>query len=445
MREQIRLCLIEDDEFMGDALMERFQSEDFDCIWCKSGKEALANLQRRRFDVVLSDIFLPDLGGGDLFAQLQKSPDSMPPFVFMTAYGAIDQAVDLLKLGAADYVTKPLDVDDVVLRLRELAGWRDEAADCTLGVSDAMRHIEQILLPRLAGSSSGVLITGESGTGKEHVALRLHELASAGATRPFVAVNCAAVPETLMEAEMFGYQKGAFTGAGKERRGVFEQADGGTLFLDEVGDMPLVMQAKLLRAIQDGAVTRIGGEARIPVNVRIVCATHHDLTALVAERRFREDLYYRINLFHLHIPPLRERRSDILWLARRFRNHHAHRAGHYAFTAAAERALLSCDWPGNVRELKHCIERACVLARNPRLTPEALFGETTQSIAAAVGGEPLFTHLASCERRYIEGTLAQHGWHLGKAARALGISRKNLWEKIRKHGISEPGKPVGAG
>jgi len=239
---------------------------------------------------------------------------------------------------------------------------------------------------------------------------------------------------------MFGFEKGAFTGAAKERRGYFEQADGGLLFLDEVGDMPLATQAKLLRAIQERTVTRLGSETPIRVAVQLVCATHEDLLQLCEAGRFREDLYYRINVVSLRVPPLRERREDILWLAKRFAEQQSAKKGSasFSFTPAAERALLSYPWPGNIRQLKHCIERACILADRSQLTPEALLGELPTSVPNAVDtGSNLIAYLDACEKRYIEDVLATHTWRVGKAAEALGISRKTLWEKMRKHGVAD--------
>nr|MDP2191560.1 sigma-54 dependent transcriptional regulator [Rhodoferax sp.] len=442
--EPLRVCLIEDDELMGEALCERFEMEGFEFAWYKTGKDALHALQRKRFSVVVSDIRLPDLSGEDVFIQLRQSQVAAPPFLFMTGYGAIDQAVRLLKLGAADYVAKPLDVDALMQRIRELGGPLKSTAPqgMVLGISSTMRHIDH-MLGRLATSDGTVLITGESGVGKEHVARRLHELSESGQTAPFVAVNCAAIPETLLEAEMFGFEKGAFTGAAKERRGYFEQADGGTLFLDEVGDMPLAMQAKLLRAIQDHTVTRIGGEKPVRVDVRLICATHEDLRQMVEAGSFREDLYYRINVIHLRVPPLRERREDIPWLARRFAEERSAKKGGvaFSFSLAAERALLSHPWPGNIRELRHCIERASILADRSQLGPELLFGDSTHpDPGAPVTGDTLIAHLDLCGKHYIEQALAAHVWRVGETAEFLGISRKNLWEKMRKYGIAEPAK-----
>jgi DNA-binding NtrC family response regulator len=435
------VCLIEDDELMGEALCERFEMEGISHIWHKRGREALADLRRQHYDVVVSDMRLPDMSGEDVFIQLRQGKTEVPPFLFMTGFGAIDQAVRLLKLGAADYIAKPLEIDDLIRRIRELSepAPAADAASATLGIAPPMRRIER-MLQRLAASDSSVLITGESGVGKEHVARRLHELAQSAGPKPFVAVNCAAIPETLLEAEMFGFEKGAFTGAAKERRGYFEQADGGILFLDEVGDMPLATQAKLLRAIQEHTVTRLGSETPIRVSVQLVCATHEDLLQLCEAGRFREDLYYRIAVVTLRVPPLRERREDILWLAKRFAEQQSAKKGgvSFTFTPAAERALLSYPWPGNIRQLKHCIERACVLTDRAQLTPEALLGDLSDSDSDNFGnGNTLIAYLDAREKHYIEEALAAHAWRVGTTADALGISRKTLWEKMRKHSIAD--------
>ncbi|MDP2794272.1 MAG: sigma-54 dependent transcriptional regulator [Sulfurisoma sp.] len=440
----IRICLVEDDELMGEALCERFDMEGFAYDWHKSGREALRGLQRRRYGVVVSDIRLPDLSGEDLFVQLRQVQADAPPFLFMTGYATIDQAVRLLKLGATDYLPKPLDVDALVHRIRELGTPLETTPgdSCTLGVSPAMRRIGQ-MIERLANSDGTVLISGDSGVGKEEVARRLHGAHKDAANCPFVAVNCAAIPEALLEAEVFGFEKGAFTGATKEHRGYFEQAHGGTLFLDEIGDMPLAMQAKLLRAIQERIVTRVGAEKPIHVTVRLVCATHEDLRQMVEAGRFRTDLYYRINVIHLRIPPLRERREDILWLARRFLEEQSEKKSGtpFSFSEGVERALLTHPWPGNVRELKHCIERACILAERPQLGAESIIcdQEATASLADA-SGDTLLAHLNLCEKHYIEQMLASNGWRIGDTADSLGISRKNLWEKMKKHSIAEPSK-----
>jgi DNA-binding NtrC family response regulator len=430
------ILLIEDDPIMGESLMDRFELEGLPADWARTGAEGRARLERRQYGTVLSDIRLPDMGGDALFMELAGRLPVVPPWLFITGYGAVDQAVRLLKNGAADYVTKPFDLDILIDKLRRhLSATAFPAAmpACDLGISPALRRIEA-QLPRLAAQARTLLITGESGAGKEMVARAFHRLTPEGENAPFVAVNCAAIPETLLEAELFGHEKGAFTGATRVRKGVFEQADGGTLFLDEIGDMPLSMQVKLLRVLQDRTVTRVGGEKSVAVNLRLLSATHQDLKKLVTQGRFREDLYYRLDVIHVHIPPLRQRREDILWLARRFLGE---AASGKRLSDEAEQVLLTHDWPGNARELKHAVERGAILSDGEVVGPSVLFGgdesdDDDNPVAS------LAEFVAQSEKRYISKALNDHEGHLGRTAGALGISRKNLWEKMKKLGLSSP-------
>ena len=437
---QHRIALIEDDPIIGEALSERLDFEGFACDWYRDGKSARRGLGQRRYSVVVSDINLPDISGEQLFCDLLGNGQTLAPFIFITGYGAIDQAVRLLKLGAHDYVTKPFNVGELIGKIRSLCEHQQPAAntDAQLGISTGMRHIEG-LLPRLAASRSAVLISGESGAGKEQVARALHRAGDPDGKTPFVAVNCGAIPENLIESELFGHEKGAFTGADRERRGVFEQADGGSLFLDEIGEMPPSMQVKLLRAIQDRMVVRVGGATPRKVDIRLICATHHDLKAMVEQGGFREDLYYRIHVIHLDVPPLRERQEDILWLAAGFLDERAAKGeARRTLTPDAERALTRYPWPGNVRELQHCLERACVLSLTPLLNVESLFGAGGPTAVAEDSlRQPLSDHLQDCERAYIRRALTECGGRIADTATLLGISRKNLWEKMRKLEMAE--------
>ena len=430
-----RLCLVEDDEIMGESLVDRFRLEGFEVDWHRRAGDAHRALGRRDYQAVISDVRLPDLSGEVLYARLQGELPELPPFLFITGYGTIERAVALLKAGAADYITKPFDLDELVLKVRQIcrnhAPVPQRVAASPLGVSPAMQHLEG-MLRRLAGHANTVLLTGDSGVGKEHVAQLLHRLGAAQRERPFVAVHCGAITETLIEAELFGHERGAFTGAARQRKGVFEQAHGGTLFLDEIGDMPLPVQVKLLRAMQERRIVRVGGEAAVPVDVRVVCATHHDLKALVEAGSFREDLYYRVNVVHLRIPSLRERPEDILWFARRFlQEFSASYGGPRSFSREAEQALLAYPWPGNLRELRHCIERACLLCADTVLAPESLFDDAPGAAAANAAGT-LDQYVRECERSFIQQVLLQCHGQIGQAARHLGISRKNLWEKMKR-------------
>jgi two-component system, NtrC family, response regulator HydG len=436
---EARICLIEDDPIMGESLADRFELEGLAFDWYQDVQGGRAALRERDYALVISDIRLRDGRGDELFESLRAAGVAMPPWLFITGYGSVDRAVELLKQGAADYITKPFDLDSLVERLRQYLQVPVPAAYTErLGVSPVMRHIAG-LLPRLAQQGTSILITGESGVGKEVVARELHAL-SGNAAAPFVAVNCGGLTETLLEAELFGHEKGAFTGALRTRPGVFEQAHGGTLFLDEIGDMPPPMQVKLLRVLQDREVIRVGGSRSIPVDFRLICATHRDLRAEVAEGRFREDLFYRVHVVHLRIPPLRERRDDILWLTKRFLAEACARGGESVkkLTAAGEQALLASEWPGNVRELRNAIDRACVMSVGDHLVPEALFDDGGHALPGErpqVRCADLYEYLRACERDHIETALAEHGGRIAATADALGISRKNLWERMKRLGM----------
>ncbi|HTS52042.1 MAG TPA: sigma-54 dependent transcriptional regulator [Burkholderiales bacterium] len=443
-----RLCLIEDDIIMGESLCDRFALEGLSFDWHRDGRSALRSIGRESYSAIISDVRLPDVDGQDLLRTLLASGTRLPPFLFITAYGSVDRAVEALKLGAADYITKPFDIEQLIEKTRELIGASKlrtphDTGDAVLGVSHAMRRIEE-LLPRLASHGDTVLITGESGVGKERVAQLLHTLRPGFQSKPFVAVNCGALSESLLESELFGHERGAFTGAGRSRRGLFEQAEGGSLFLDEIGDMSPLMQAKLLRAIQERQIMRVGGERAIAVNLRLICATNKNLRQLVEQGRFREDLFYRVNVIQLRIPPLRERQEDVLWLARRFLAECAGASARpFRMSPQAESALLRYHWPGNVRELKHAVDRACILALAPLIQPWDLF-QSDGPQDRADGPTPdttLAAYLSDCEREFILRALEEHQWRVTETADALGISRKNLWEKMRKLGISGKSEP----
>ncbi len=438
------LCLVEDDEIMGESLCDRFALEGLRVDWHRTGTDALRAITNKNYDLVISDIHLPDLNGEELFEELLARKQKLPAFIFITGYASIDRAVRLLKQGASDYISKPFDLDHLVdkicqlCRLPQTVPSADENLN-TLGISAAMRNIEESI-PRLARLASIILITGESGVGKEHAAQTIHRHSREGTKdKPFIPVNCGAITESLLESELFGYEKGSFTGAARTHKGVFEQAHGGTLFLDEIGEMPLSMQVKLLRAIQERLIVRVGGETVIPVDVRLICATNRDLKKMVEEGTFREDLYYRIHVIRLRIPSLRERKEDILWFTQQFlRQCAAQHGGEIRLiTPLAERALLGYPWPGNLRELKHSIERACIMSPQSALEPAAFFDNVpSQKHAAEISSDGnLAAYMRDSERKFILQTLERNQWHLGKTSVSLGISRKNLWEKMKKLSI----------
>lgn len=439
------ICLIEDDEILGESLLQRFSLEGFEVDLWRTAGEAETALCSRRYHVVVSDIRLPDRSGAELFIDLSHRLHGLPPFLFLTGHGSIDRAVELLKAGAADYLTKPFDADLLVQKVRGLAeeyGMLGGGDAGQLGISPSMRRIAESL-PRLARHTSALLITGESGVGKEHVARQFHQLAFSDKA-PFIAVNCAAIPESLLESELFGFDKGAFTGAGKTKRGYFEQADGGTLFLDEIGEMPLSMQAKLLRVLQDRAITRVGGEETIAVDFKLVCATHRDLKEMVEHGQFREDLYYRIHVIQVRIPPLRERQDDIRWFLRHYVENfnRANPQEVRRIDPCTEQVLSRYAWPGNIRELKHAVERACILSPGPLLDAEAFFGEGLEGGDGQGSLSPsLADYLLACEKNYLQIALEKHAGHMTHTAEALGISRKTLWEKMRRLGMHHDDTP----
>jgi DNA-binding NtrC family response regulator len=436
------ICLVEDDEIMGESLCDRFALEGLSVEWHQTGSEAQRAISSKKFDLVISDIHLPDLNGEELFTRLLASKSDLPPFIFITGYGSIDRAVQLLKQGATDYISKPFDLDQLVEKVCQLCPPAQTATSADknqhiLGISPAMHDIEESI-PRLARLANIILITGESGVGKEHVAQLIHQHARKGTNdKPFIPVNCGAITETLLESELFGYEKGAFTGATRTRKGVFEQAHGGTLFLDEIGDMSLTMQIKLLRAIQERRIVRVGGETPIPIDVHLICATNRDLKKMVEEGSFREDLYYRIHVIRLRIPPLRERKEDILWFAKMFLHQCTLMSKEiHTISPLAEHVLLDYPWPGNLRELKHSVERACILSQHPVLEADMFFDDTPaaaqQHSEETSGDGNLAAYLRDCERKFILHSLQHSHWHFGNTAAALGISRKNLWEKMKK-------------
>ncbi|MCB9948453.1 MAG: sigma-54-dependent Fis family transcriptional regulator [Rhodospirillaceae bacterium] len=430
-----RIGILEDDPIMAQSLTQRLRLEGYETLHWSCGRDALRDIDRSPFDVLICDIRLPDMSGADVFRHLCSSGRELP-VILTTAYGDIDQAVSLMRGGAADYVTKPFDMGLFLEKIANALGVTQRpAGDGELGRSAAMRRI-QSLLQRVVDIDSTVLLTGESGVGKE-VAARFLHARSRRAARPFVAVNCAAIPAELIESELFGHRKGAFTGAASDHRGYLERAGGGTLFLDEIGDLPPAVQVKLLRVLQERRFTRVGGEGQQAFDARIVAATHADLEAMVRDGRFREDLLFRINVIPVAIPPLRDRPEDIAALLRRFVAEFAGvmgRTGVPRITDAAFSAARTHPWRGNVRELRNRSERAVALADGPTITAADLFPE-----AGLPEGEPVHTLGAvreQAERRHILSVLDQTGGRIQDAARRLGISRTTLWERMRRLGIS---------
>jgi two-component system, NtrC family, response regulator AtoC len=452
--------LLVDDEpdfraLVGDALRDAGHRVTL----AANGAEGLTFVSSNVFDVMLCDIRLPKVDGLTLFRRVrQESPGT--DVILITAHAAVADAVAALKEGAYDYVTKPFDIDEIVLQMerisvqralkRELEQARAElsqrkassngATAAIVGRSPPMLRLAD-RIETIAQSDAPVLITGESGTGKELVARTLHER-STRAAKPFIAVNCAAFPETLLEAELFGHERGAFTGAVKRRDGRFKAADGGTLLLDEVAEVPLPAQAKLLRVLQEGTVEPLGTNEITRVDVRIISATHRNLRERIREGKFREDLYYRLNVLDIEIPPLRERRSDLPLLLQYFLNKFTQPGKQPPSVAPRAWAVLSqYSFPGNVREFAHAVEHALVLAGGGEIDVEHLPAGITgtldsTSTSSSANLRSLSAALKEFEHEYLLRALTQANGKKMKAAEILGISRKNLWEKLRLHGIA---------
>jgi two-component system response regulator HydG len=446
------VLVVDDDPGARDTLAEALKHRGFDAVAVAHGADALAHLDGGdAANVVITDLRMPEMSGVEL-AQLVRDRHPLLPVVVITAFGSIRAAVDAMRRGAYDFLTKPYDLDVVALtldraiahhRMRvELEELRSERAGRDHGIVTRSRLMQRALstAARVARQDVSVLITGESGTGKDLVARAIHAESSRASQR-FVAVNCAAFAETLLESELFGHARGAFTGAVAARAGVFVQAHRGTLFLDEIGDMPLTMQAKVLRAIADGTIRPVGGDTDTRVDVRIVAATNRDLEAEVHAGRFREDLYYRIHVVEILVPPLRARGDDILLLATHFAQRAARRAhkSDPTLTPAFAAKLIAYDWPGNVRELENCMERAVTLSDDGTLRESDVPSRARAGAAASMRDEAeALVSLETIERRYVLHVLRSVKGNKRAAAEILGLDRSTLYRKLERFGEHEP-------
>src|SRR2546423_3454085 len=469
--------LIVDDEAAARYGMRR-ALENFGCEISESdsAEAAHALMQNSSFDLLLLDVNLPGLSGLDFLSQLQSEAESSkteaPHVIIITAHGSERLAVQAVKSGAFDYLSKPFEVEDLRLvvknafenvqlrreneSLRRRIQIEASQRGALIGNSDAMQRVRS-MIEKVADTDATVLVRGESGTGKELVARELHERSTTRGSGAFVAVNCAALPSELIESELFGHEKGAFTGAAARRKGKFEQANGGTLFLDEIGDMSANVQAKLLRALEERRIERLGGDESIPVDVRIVSATHRALEEEIAEGNFRADLFYRLRVVTIDIAPLRERREDIPLLAEAFARQAAerHRLPERPLDRDALRKLIEYDWPGNVRELKNVIERAAIMSEGNELTAiELSEGPAERAPIAAVevasNGNLLVPYTSDFrddrrefERRYIARCLEESGGNVTRAASVLGMHRQSLQHKLRELGLGRRYVAVG--
>jgi len=444
------ILIVDDEMVVRDSLQAWFRDAGYQVDAASSGKEALERMARQEYDVYLLDIKMAGMDGLELQSRIKKiKPDAA--VIIMTAYASVDTAVQALKQGAFDYIVKPFDPDDLehVVRnaVEKQALQRENVAmKATLkeidhfpdivGESPAIRKVLE-LVKVVAPTDATVLIRGESGTGKELVAKAIH-MASPRRYMPLVTVNCGALPESLLESELFGHERGAFTGAQYRRKGKFEMAEGGTIFLDEVGDVSIKTQTDLLRVLEEKHICRVGGSRMIPVDFRVVAATHKDLQALVSSGEFREDLYYRLNVFQINLPPLRERPEDIPQLVQSFIEKASRQMGKVVTGVSpdAMSILRRRPWPGNIRELQNAVERAVVLAQGEELTHEDLaFGDEASAAPAADGDGAL--SLSDVEKVHIGKVLDQNGWNISLSARILGIDRATLYNKIKRYGLTQ--------
>ena len=444
-----RVLIVDDEQSMCELLEVDLRMRDFKTTWFTGAEEAFQALSKDSFDVVLTDLNMPGVGGLDLCERIVANRPDIPVIV-MTAFGSLETAIAAIRAGAYDFVTKPIEMNllgvtlnravqhrnlqEKVKRLSEAVA-RSERFGDILGSSPPMQELFD-QLARFADSETSVLITGESGTGKELVARAIHRQ-SRRAEKPFVAVNCAAIPDTLLESELFGHAAGAFTDARGERKGLFLQAERGTLLLDEVGELPLTMQPKLLRALEENAIRPVGSDQEVPFDVRILTATNRDLETAVEDGRFREDLFFRVNVIQCDLPPLRARGTDILLLAQHFLEIFASREKKQVtdISKAVAEKLLSYAWPGNVRELRNVIERAIALTRYDRLGVEDLPEKICnyRSSQVFIGGEDPteLVALEEIEQRYILHVLQSVDGNKTLAARILGLDRKTLYRKLK--------------
>ncbi len=443
----MNILIVDDEELQRNMLQGFLEKQGYRVVAAADGHEALQLFMDHPLDLVLLDHRMPVMNGDELLARI-KQINPLVRAIMITAFGAVDTAVRVMQLGADDFLEKPLDLELLLARIRQMeekimverdVGRVEEAIDTDdlpvrmVGDSPAMKELLSMVM-RAAPTPWTVLIRGETGTGKELVARLIHGL-SPRKTGPFIELNCAAVPENLFESELFGHEKGAFTGAVSRRRGVFEQADGGTLFLDEAGELPLAMQAKLLRALQENTITRVGGERPVAVDVRIIAATNRDLKKMVARGSFREDLYFRLNVIELELPPLRRRKEDLPALVSFFLQRFNSRT---TFDNEAMAQLAKYNFPGNIRELEHIIQRAITMARTNTIGLADLPPEVRHFRGDRQKGT-LNERLAEVERQMLLDALEEADWVQTRAARALGISERVLRYRMARAGISRKG------
>jgi len=443
-----RILVVDDQRNMRVTTAIVLRQAGHSVVEAENGAEALQRLAVEPFDVVLTDLRMGEVDGLEVLRSAVEISPSVQVIV-MTAYGSIESAVEAVRRGAYDYISKPFKEEELLVRIDKALEKRRLLGEVSLLAGDFRQRygLENVVgrspglrelldrAVRVAPTDATVLLTGESGTGKELVARAIHA-GSRRSDRPFVPVNCAAITETLLESELFGHARGSFTGAVRARRGLFEEASGGTLFIDEIAETAPGFQAKLLRALQEGEIRRVGESVSVKVDVRIIAATNQDLKKAMVERRFREDLFYRLNVVPLRVPPLRERREDIPLLAAHFLERRNRRSGvEKRLTLEAMGRLLEHDWPGNVRELENMVEQAAALSDGPLIGPQDVLPGAGRGGAETAAGGTLAEVVAATERRAIEAALHRCGGDQARMARELGISATTLWRKMKRLGL----------
>jgi len=449
-----RILIVDDEPTMGEAIIDALSSSEQEVVFKTSADDALRVLRNEDFDVVVTDLSMAGMTGTELCQRIVSTQPDVP-VVVMTGFGSLETAVQAIRAGAYDFITKSSDLTELALTIERAAKHRSlgrevkrlrkalaetKRFEAMLGESPAMHELFS-LISRVADSEATVLVSGESGSGKELVARALHQ-GSRRAQGPFIAVNCAAVPEPLLESELFGHVKGAFTDASSTRAGLFLEANQGTIFLDEIGEMSLGMQVKLLRGVQEKQVRPIGAATEIPFDARIIAATNRDLETLVTEKRFREDLYYRINVVRIPVPPLRSRGTDVLLLAQAFIQQFATQSGKgvKSLSAPVAEKLLAYSWPGNIRELQNCIERAVALTAFDQISiddlPEKIRDHQPARLVVDTQNPAELLPLEEIERRYIAKVLEAVGGNKTLAASVLGLDRRTLYRKLNRFDIA---------
>lgn len=432
-----RILLIEDDAIMGESLTQRLELEGFNVDWSRALADANLRI-KNAYVCIVSDVRLPDGLATQWFAELPETIRNIPWF-FLTGYGSVNDAITAMKAGAREYLTKPFDIEKLVELIRVSTSTQPKLTEeVVLGISPAMRQVEG-LVKKVAGQRVSVLLSGESGVGKEVVANLIHKLDQRADKKEFIAVNCAAIPETMLEAEFFGFEKGAFTGSVRQHKGFLERANQGTLFLDEVGDLPANLQAKLLRALQEKCFFRLGSEKTTHSDFRIIAATNRDLYADMTAGRFREDLFYRLAVIRINLPPLRERPEDIRWLTQSLLARMVEEQGRpLAMSETFLRDIMAREWRGNVRELRSYLEQAVAMS-DAGILDEPIrieFKNSAQHTAIPEVIVPLHAKVEEAERSHIIKALDRCEGSVSKTAELLSISRKTLWEKMKRLEIS---------